>query len=1048
MTVIPYANIRKRSVPTRHPIIHTLMLALVWILEGILLIVLLLPVLLLFVATAVPFYWSITLLVVDVGLILWLVRRGQTVRTVAAVLVGFIAVAALAVIASQGFAATPSITDPSGKPLPNSIAVMEKVELGGSEQWITIRGKDINKPVLLYLGIGGPGAGGFPASAMTLTPLEDHFVVVNWDQPGTGKSYHAVPISTLTVDRFVSDAHELTQLLRARFHQEKIFVMGLSWGTILGTMLVQQYPDLFYAYVGTGQMVNTTENDRLGYEIAMRVAAEQGETATVNRLRRNGPPPYSEDGMAMKYALYNNVLFRYMGSATLEMVLLLAPQFAKEYGLIDRVNFDRGLIESFAVIYPQLQSLDFTTQAAKVDVPMYFIVGREDVNAMASLVERYYSVLQAPYKELIWVEGGHGANPDQLLDAMVNHVLPQSYPQAQPVASPVNGPSDVHEVEAFLDGIMNSQLDENHIAGAAVAVVKDGELLFAKGYGYTDFEAEEAVAAEQTLMRTDSTGKLFVWTAVMQLAEEGKLDLDADVNTYLDFKIPETFAEGITLKHLMSHSAGFEDQGYLFTLDSSEVEPVGIWLARNIPARVHPPGEVSAYSNYGTALAGYIVERISGMPFEQYVEEHIFKPLGMARSTFRQPVPAALAADVSTNYRYDNIEYRQVPLVYLRVPAMGEGHTTVTDMARFMMAHLAASDSPILQAATLRQMHSQLFAHDPRVSGIAYGFVQTTQNGQQILRHEGNNPGVSSSALFLIPEEQLGVYVAYNSNGGFGPGEQFRQLFLNHYYPALAAPPQVVRLTTEQSKQLIGSYRSTRMFYTSFAKVVTLLGGNYADVTVSADTDGSFTTQGIGPTPLQWVPVEPDMLRLADGAVDSHGDLVFDAAEQTGEQNRLMRLYVGNNPYRAYEKIHWYESVDFQIFILILCELVFLLVLLAIPLRRLIGKPMNLESRMVGSATPKLAQWLLATACLLGLLFPLGLLLTLENALLYGVTSALIGVLALPLLAIACGIGALVVWRNWRVTGWADKLHYGAVLVAMAVFVGWLNYWNLLGFHF
>ena len=740
MTVISHANVRnanvrKSSVPTRHPIIHALMLALVWILEGLLLVILTLPVLLLFVATAVPVYLSRTRRVLDGGLLFWFVRRGQAARTIATVLVGFIAVAAPAVIASQSFAATPPITDPSGKPLPNGIAVMEKVELG---------------------------------------------------------------------------------------------------------------------------------------------------------------------------------------------------------------------------------------------------------------------------------------------------------------------PSDVHEVEAFLDGLMNSQLEEYHIAGAAVAVVKDGELLFAKGYGYADLDAEEPVAAAQTLLRTDSTGKLFVWTAVMQLAAQGKLDLDADVNTYLDFEIPATFAERITLKHLMSHSAGFEDQGYLFALDSSEIETAGSWLARNIPSRVRPPGVVSAYSNYGTALAGYIVERVSGMSFEQYVEEHIFEPLGMARSTFRQPVPAALAADLSKNYRYDNVEHREVPFIYLRVSAVGEGHTTVTDMAKFIMAHLATGDSPILQEATLRQMHSQLFAHDPRVSGIAYGFVQTTQNGKQILRHEGNNPGVSSSALFLIPEEQLGVYVAYNSNGGFGPGEQFRQRFLNHYFPAIAEPPQAVRLTAEQGKQLIGSYRSTRMFHTSFAKVVTLLGGNYADVTVSAATGGSFTTQGIGSAPLQWVPVGPDVLRLADGAVDSQGDLVFDA----GEQNRPMHLYIGNNPYRAYEKIHWYEGVDFQIFLLMLCELLFLLALVAIPLRRLIGKPLNREDRTIDSTTPKLAQWLLATACLLGLLFPLGLLLTLENALLYGVTPALIGVLALPLLASACAIGSLVVWRNWRASGWVDKLHYGAVLVAMVVFVGWLNYWNLLGFHF
>ncbi len=334
--------------------------------------------------------------------------------------------AATAMLGSQWHASTPPILDANGQPLPGSIATMEQVTLNGSQQWITIRGKNVHNPVLLYLGIGGPGAGGFPATAMTLAPLEDHFVVVNWDQPGTGKSYYAVPISTLTVERFVSDAHQLTQLLRARFHQDKIYVLGLSWGTILGIKLVQQYPQLFAAYIGTGQMVNTTENDRLGYQLALKIAKERGDTTTVDTLRRNRPPPYIGDGMDMKYAAYNDVLFSYMGSPTLMQILLLAPQFAPEYGILDKVNFDRGLIESYQVLYPQLRDLDFTRSAAKLDVPIYFLVGRHDVNAMASLVERYYNVLQAPHKELIWLDSGHGATAEEILDAMVNHVLKQT----------------------------------------------------------------------------------------------------------------------------------------------------------------------------------------------------------------------------------------------------------------------------------------------------------------------------------------------------------------------------------------------------------------------------------------------------------------------------------------------------------------------------------------------------------------------------------------------------------------------------------------------
>lgn len=417
----------KATTPTDTLKLHKLLTGLRWLLGTLLTLILVLPPLLLFVNTAVPLFLTVGLLIAETGLGLVLLRRRTWVRVLGFFL-ALVAVAAVAVWLSQRFAATRPLVGANDQPFPNSIATLEKVTLGGREQWITIRGKDVDNPVLLYLGIGGPGAGGLPANAMLFAPLEEHFTVVNWDQPGTGKSYHAVPIATLTVDRFVADAHELTQLLRARFQQEKIYVFGLSWGTILGIKLVQQYPDLFYAYVGNGQMVNTTENDRMGYELALQLADEWGEVRTVERLRRNGPPPYSGAGMAMKYAAYNNVLFRYMDSPTLELVLLLVPQFAREYGLVDRVNFARGLIDSFPVVYAQLRDLDFTTEAARLEVPVYFLVGRQDVNAMASLVERYYNGLQAPHKELIWLASGHGATAAELADALVNKVLVQTQP--------------------------------------------------------------------------------------------------------------------------------------------------------------------------------------------------------------------------------------------------------------------------------------------------------------------------------------------------------------------------------------------------------------------------------------------------------------------------------------------------------------------------------------------------------------------------------------------------------------------------------------------
>jgi pimeloyl-ACP methyl ester carboxylesterase len=346
------------------------------------------------------------------------------------VAVGILLVSLVAVVASQVYAATPMITGADGRPIPGSIASLEKVTINGTEQWITIRGQDMNKPILLHLGMGGPGGGGF-ATRSLFEPLEKDFVVVAWDEPGTGKSYNALPISTLTPERFVEDAYALTLYLRERFHQDKVYVYGVSWSSIIGVKLVQQHPELFHAYIGNGQMVNTTENDILGYKLALDYSIEKGDTRTVELLQKNGPPPYTGKNVVGKYAAYLDILNVYMGAPRLTVIVPIIPFLAPEYGYVDKINHTRGLIESFNVVYPQLKDLDFITQAPKIDVPVYLFAGRNDVNAMHTIVEEYYNVLEAPHKELTWLEGGHGLDGDnlhQFVDVMLNKVLAETYP--------------------------------------------------------------------------------------------------------------------------------------------------------------------------------------------------------------------------------------------------------------------------------------------------------------------------------------------------------------------------------------------------------------------------------------------------------------------------------------------------------------------------------------------------------------------------------------------------------------------------------------------
>jgi len=388
------------------------------------------PVILLPLTTSVPAWVWIPLAIADVLLIILRLRFGPTSIGTLGVLAGITLISLIAIVASQFFASTLPITDTNGRPTPGSIATLEKVNINGTDQWITIRGHDVNKPILLYLGMGGPGGGGFATRAL-FEPLEDEFVIVAWDEPGTGKSYNAVRISELTPQRFVVDAHALTLYLRERFHKDKIYVYGVSWTSILGVWLVQEYPDLYYAYIGNGQMVNTTENDIMGYELALQYLKNKGDTKMVETLQRNGPPPYTQNDMVSQYIAYIDVLNDYMNAPRYKVAIPIIPFFATEYGLVDKVNHTRGLIESFRVVYPQLKDLDFTTQATKLNVPVYIFAGRHDVNAMSSLVERYYNVLEAPRKELIWFEAGHGLsaeNMGQFMDVMVNKVLAETYP--------------------------------------------------------------------------------------------------------------------------------------------------------------------------------------------------------------------------------------------------------------------------------------------------------------------------------------------------------------------------------------------------------------------------------------------------------------------------------------------------------------------------------------------------------------------------------------------------------------------------------------------
>jgi len=630
--------------------------------------------------------------------------------------------------------------------------------------------------------------------------------------------------------------------------------------------------------------------------------------------------------------------------------------------------------------------------------------------------------------------------------------------KSMPVVSVrAQGPTDPVEMEAFLDGLFTKEMEEYHIPGAAVSVVKDGQLFFAKGYGYADLENEIPVDAEQTIFPIGSAGKPFTWTAVMQLAEQGKLDLDADVNTYLDFRIPDTYPAPITLKHLMTHTAGFEDRSFEnFTWDADGLMPVGKWLASHIPARVHPPGEVVAYSNYGAELAGYIVARVSGQPYEQYIQEHIFDPLGMVHSTAQLPVPPDLLASVSLGYWDVDGVSQAVPTIpddYMGQTAMvpAGGHaSSVTDMARFMIALLqggfygdASSEMRILEEATVQQMQRTLYTPDPRISGIAYGFFDFSDNGQWTLGHTGETLGFNT-LLLLLPDQNLGVFITYNGNN-VGPLAYqhvgFQRAFFDHYYPTPSVKPiQPPVDFAERTGRFVGSYRVTRSSYTTFEKFGGLMGGG---LEISDPGDGTLlvTTMGLE---LRFVEVEPLYFRQVDGS----SAMVF----REDDQGRITHVFTDIIPQWAYEKLNWYETASFNMALLIGSLLIFLSMIPIALIRALRSRRLSGDQKL-SSRGARIANWIVVGISVLNLLCVVGVtrMVTSLGFPMFGVTLTDKISLGLGVLSALLTVGALVytalAWKD-RYWGVAFRVYYTMVMLASVAFVWFLNQWNLLGLRF
>lgn len=472
-------------------------------------------------------------------------------------------------------------------------------------------------------------------------------------------------------------------------------------------------------------------------------------------------------------------------------------------------------------------------------------------------------------------------------------------------------------LEAFFDNTMNSKLEKYHIPNATVSVVKDGEIVYQKGFGLADIENNIPVDADTTLFRIGSTSKLIIWTAVMQLVEAGKLDLNADVNTYLDFKIPpqldkslkKTATGPITMTHLMTHTPGFEDYpDMLFRLSADQLLPLDEYIKSYLPARVFPAGEVAAYSNYGTALAGYIVERVSGLPFSEYVETNIFTPLNMKNSTYRQPPALGSSACVAKPYRFINGSYAEGGFEYLLPEPAGSMSATASDMANFMIAHLSGGSyngRRILKEETLQEMHTQHFTHDPALGGMTLGFMEGDFNDKHVLFHSGSTM-LYNTCLYLIPEVNTGIFISYSGGNHLIHSEVFQE-FMDYYYPINAQTKGVPSEgSKERAKKFIGEYQMNRRSITTDEKINSILGGGI--ITVDVNEEGYLLVTNVGET-NEFIEVEPGVYQnLREGRTQDYFGPFHKIIFKTDPFGRIMLTTDGP---MTYSKASFYSTMGF-----------------------------------------------------------------------------------------------------------------------------------------
>jgi CubicO group peptidase (beta-lactamase class C family) len=493
------------------------------------------------------------------------------------------------------------------------------------------------------------------------------------------------------------------------------------------------------------------------------------------------------------------------------------------------------------------------------------------------------------------------------------------------------------DANAWLDGYMPYALHSGDIAGAVVAIVKDGKVLTERGYGFSDLEKRTPVDPKQTLFRPGSVSKLLTWTAVMQLVEQGKINLDADVNQYLDFKIPAFDGKPVTMRNIMQHTAGFEEQAKGILSDDPKSPGFEALLKAWVPNRVFAPGSTPSYSNYGASLAGYIVQRLSGESFDAYIEKHIFAPLDMQFSSFRQPLPANLVPLMSKGYPRASTQPK--PYEIIGPAPAGSLAAPAEDMAHFMIAHLQGGEyngQRILSAATAEQMHNSPLTVLPSLNRMELGFFETNINGHEVIAHLGDTDSFHTS-LHLYLQQGVGFYVSFNSLGKEGAAGKLRNAlffdFSDRYFPA---PPPETRVDAATARAhaaaLAGNWANSRSSKSTFLAVLDLVGQTHLGV----NEKGELVTPpfpGLNGEPRHWIEYEPFLWRDRD----SHERLAAKVVDGKAVRFSIDEL----SPFIVFDRAPWYQDTSWLLPVFIASVAALLLTAIFWPVNAIVRKRYN-----------------------------------------------------------------------------------------------------------